>query len=92
MDIPIWLPERDRPVILEYLAHDAYDNFPVIGYPNSLQKAHEHAVMTGLEMTVLADVMIDQLMQNMPPEISEKIARHVNFGRGLVKGGGRYGG
>ena len=79
-------------MVLEYLAYDAHDTFPIIGYPHSLQKAHEHAVMTGLEMSVLGDVMVNHLLEMMPPELSEKLVRHVSLGRGLLKGGTRSGG
>ncbi len=92
VDIPAWLPERERPMVLEYLAYDSHDTFPTIGYPTSLQKAHEYAVMTGLEMTVLGDMMVDKLLDSIPANQTEKIIRHVNLGRGLMKGGSRYGG
>lgn len=92
VDIPVWIPTKERQVILEYLSHDALDTFPAIGYPHALQKAHEHAVMTGLEMTVLGDMMIDHLIDNMPDDVGEKLIRHVNLGRGLMKGGARHGG
>jgi len=92
VDVPIWLPVRDRQTILEYLVHDSNATFPIVGYPNSLQKAHEFAVMTGLEMSVLGDMMISKLLNNTPDELKEKVLRHVNLGRGLIKGGSRYGG
>jgi hypothetical protein len=79
-------------MVLEYLAYDAHDTFPVMGYPHALQKAHEYAVMTGLEMTVLGDMMVNHLLEMMAPEFSEKLLRHVNLGRGLLKGGARSGG
>ena len=92
VDIPVWLPAKDRQAVLEYLAYDAFDTFPVIGYPHSLQKAHEYATMTGLEMTVLGDMMIDHVLGHFPPGPAEKIIRQVNLGRGLLKGGARHGG
>jgi len=92
VDLPVWLPAKERRMVLEYVAYDARDNFPVIGYPHSLQKAHEYAVMNGLEMTVIADMMIGHLLAGMPPEATEKILRLVNLGRGLVRGGARHGG
>jgi hypothetical protein len=92
VDIPVWLPSRERQMVLEYLSHDALDTFPVIGYPYALQKAHEYAVLTGLEMSILGDMMINHLIRNMPNDASEKLVRHVNLGRGLLKGGARHGG
>lgn len=92
VDVPIWLPSRDRQMVLEYLSHDALDTFPVIGYPYALQKAHEYAVLTGLEMSILGDMMINHLIRNMPKDASEKLIRHMSIGRGLLKGGVRHGG
>ena len=92
VDVPAWLPNNRKQEVLEYLVNDALDNFPVIGYPNALQRAHDNAVLTGLEMTVLGDLMTDALQDNMHESLRERIVRHVHLGRGLIKGGGRRGG
>ena len=92
VDIPVWLPTQDRQMVLEYLAYDAQHSFPVIGYPHSLQKAHDHVTMTGLEMTVLGDIMIHRLLEHFDEGTRERILRLVNLGRGLLKGGVRHGG
>ena len=91
VDVPVWLPREQWQMVLEYLAHDAQETFPVIGYPNSLQKAHEYAVLTGLEMTVLGDILIRHLLELVEPRLREKLLRHVNLNRGLAKGGTRSG-
>jgi len=92
VDVPIWLPPRDRQTVIEYLSYDAQETFPSVGYPNCLQKAHDFAVMTGLEMTALGDLLVHHLLDCFDVDIAEKILRHVNLGRGLVKGGARHGG
>lgn len=92
VDVPVWLPRNRKQEVLEYLVNDAMDTFPVLGYPSALQRAHDHAVLTGLEMTVLGDLMTDALQNLVDVSLRERIVRHVHLGRGLVKGGGRRSG
>jgi hypothetical protein len=95
VDVPVWLMGQQpqmRQTVLEYLAHDAQETFPIIGYPNSLQRAHDFAVLTGLEMTVLGDMMLQSLLARAAPELKERLLRHVNLNRGLAKGGSRNAG
>ena len=92
VDVPVWLPNNRKQEVLEYLVNDALDTFPVLGYPSALQRAHDHAVLTGLEMTVLGDLMTDSLRDHMDVSLRERIIRHVHLGRGLIRGGGRSSG
>ena len=92
VDVPVWLPKNRKQEVLEYLVNDSRSNFPVLGYPNALQRAHDNAVLTGLEMTVLGDLMIDALQEGMDESLRERIVRHVHLGRGLIIGGGRRSG
>lgn len=92
VDVPVWLPSNRKQEVLEYLVNDAQDTFPGLGYPNALQRAHDHAVLTGLEMTVLGDLMTDCLQDNLDESLRERIIRHVHLSRGLIKGGGRRNG
>lgn len=89
VDVPVWLPSNRKQEVLEYLAHDASETFPIVGYPSALQRAHEHAALTGLEMTVLGDMMTDSLQDHVDRSLRERIVRHVHLGRGLIKGGAR---
>ena len=89
VDVPVWLSSEKKLEVLEYLADDALDTFPVHGYPGSLQRAHDNAVLTGLEMVVLGDLMTDLLREQMEEPLQERILRHLHLGRGLIKGGAR---
>ena len=89
VDVPVWLPLNRKQEVLEYLANDAAETFPVLGYPSALRRAHEHAVLTGLEMTILGDMMTGSLQTHVDESLRERIARHVHLGRGLIKGGAR---
>ena len=86
VDIPVWLLER-RKEVLEYLAETAKSSFPIVGYPHPLIKAHENAVLHGLEISVLSDLMVKRITENKVDEDTERILRHVNLGKGLIKGG-----
>ena len=92
VDVPVWLPANLKQEVLEYLVNDAQDTFPVLGYPSALQRAHDNAVLTGLEMTVLGDLMTDALQDHVDESLRERIVRHVHLGRGLIRGGGRRSG
>ena len=92
VDVPVWLPPNRKQEVLEYLVTDSRDTFPVLGYPSALQRAHNHAVLTGLEMTVLGDLMTDELQQRTDAPLQERIIRHIHLGRGLIKGGARRSG
>ena len=90
VDVPVWLPDKFKHEVLEYLVNDAHDTFPFPGYPSALQRAHNNAVLTGLEMTVLGDLMTDALKDTVDNDtLRERIMRHIILNRGLVKGGGR---
>lgn len=92
IDVPVWLPQDKKQEVLEYLVNDASETFPMIGYPAALQRAHENAVLTGFEMTVLGDLMTEALKNQMSPDFTERLVRHIHLGRGLMKGGARRGG
>lgn len=86
IDIPEWLLGQ-RKEVLEYLAETARSSFPVVGYPHPLIKAHENAVIHGLEMSVFSDLLIKRITAGKKDEDIERIIRHVNLGKGLIRGG-----
>jgi len=65
VDVPRWLMNK-RKEVLEYAAETAKASFPVVGYPYPLIKAHENAVLHGLEMSVLMDYVVKAVMENQP--------------------------
>jgi len=86
VDIPEWLMPR-RKEILEYLAETARSSFPTIGYPEPLMRAHEGAVLHGLEMSVLEHVLIEEVLEGQPADEADRTFEHVALGRGLQRGG-----
>ncbi|MFQ5910754.1 MAG: DNA double-strand break repair nuclease NurA [Thermoplasmata archaeon] len=86
VDIPDWLMRR-RKEVLEYLAETAKSSFPTIGYPEPLIKAHEGAVLHGIEMSVLEDMLVEELLEEQPVGDTERTIEHVALGRDLKRGG-----
>lgn len=88
VDIPEWLlPKRKE--VLEYLAETAKASFPTPGYPQPLVRAHENANLRGLEMTVLGDLLIRAVAEQMNDNELERVVRHIALGRGIILGGTR---
>lgn len=86
VDIPNWLmPQRKE--VLEYLAENAKTSFPIIGYPHPLIKAHENAVLHGLEMEILSDYLVKSILKLHTEKEIDKILAHVTLGHGISKGG-----
>ena len=87
VDVPHWMDHNATAETLGRLAHDAARSFPVVGYPAALRAAHEHAELTGIEMTVTGDMMIDALREPLSDAQAERVTRLVHLGRALITGG-----
>jgi hypothetical protein len=86
VDIPIWLMGK-RKEVLEYLAETAKSSFPKLGYPHPLVKAHENAVLHGIEMEVLSDYMIGAVISQTDQKDVPRVVSHISLNRGITKGG-----
>jgi len=86
VDIPEWLMSR-RKEMLEYLAETAKSSFPTVGYPEPLIKAHEGAVLHGFEMSILEDLLVEEVVRGQLTEDADRTFEHVAIGRGLLRGG-----
>lgn len=86
VDIPDWLMGR-RKEVLEYLAETAKNSFPTLGYPEHLLRAHENAVLHGLEMSVLQDLLLEFVTGALSTTERDKTTEHVTLGKGIQKGG-----
>lgn len=83
VDVASWQVENaDR--ILGQLTVDAQQGFPIPDYPMCIQKAHDYAKMTGLEMVVLQDLLMEGMCQSLTREQTERLYRLRHLGQTLA--------
>lgn len=82
VDVAVWqVPNVER--ILGQLAVDAQQGFPIPDYPMSIQKAHDFAKLTGLEIEILQDLLMQGITQNLTLDESERLLRMKHLGQSL---------
>lgn len=87
---PVWpvdLAEWDRqeaPRIIGQLLNDAQPGFPIPDFPQSVQKAHNFAAISGIEVSVLQDILFNGITQNLTPQESERILRMRHLSQNLT--------
>ncbi len=83
VDVAVWqISDAER--VLGQLTVDAQQGFPIPDYPMSIQRAHDFAKLTGLEIEVLQDFLMHGICQSLTPEESEKLLRMKHLGRSLA--------
>jgi len=83
VDVAIWqVPNVEK--ILGQLTVDAQQGFPIPDYPMSIQKAHDFAKLTGLEIEILQDLLMEGITQNLTLDESERLLRMKHLGRSLA--------
>ena len=77
--------------IMGYLAKDSMHSYPVMGYPQTIMRAHEHAVSLGLPSSILRDKIMDILVKGTDPRLAEYVRDSKMLGEIVEKGslGGR---
>ena len=56
---------RDINRIFGNLAKDSINSYPIIGYPQTLMRAHEYAASVGFPASVMRDKILDQIMNTL---------------------------
>ncbi len=83
VDVAVWqAPNVEK--ILGQLTADAQLGFPIPDYPMSIQKAHDFAKLTGLEIEILQDLLLLGITQNLTPDESERLLRMKHLGQSLA--------
>jgi hypothetical protein len=83
VDIAVWQVENaDR--ILGQLTVDAQQGFPIPDYPMCIQKAHDFAKMTGIEIEILQDLLVQGMCQNLTAQEVDRLLRLKYLGRSLT--------
>ncbi|HEY5037734.1 MAG TPA: hypothetical protein VIJ93_01525 [bacterium] len=70
--------------ILGQLTIDAQQGFPMPDYPMCIQRAHDFAKMTGLEISVLQDLLLQGVCEKLTPEETERLLRLKYLGQSLA--------
>ncbi len=85
VDIAHWDVENVE-MILGQLLHDAMLGFPIPDFPLSIQKAHDHAKIGGIELKILEDILIEGMVKNLSDDEKESVYRvkHLNINKNLT--------
>lgn len=83
VDVAVWqVPEAEK--ILGQLALDAQQGFPIPDYPMCIQRAHDHAKLTGLEIEVLQDILLTGVTQKLNAGEVDRLLRLKYLGQHLA--------
>ena len=77
--------------IIGYLAKDSANSYPVIGYPQTIMKAHEFAASLGLPASILRDTIMERLVRGTDVRLAKYVKDAMFLGEVVEKGslGGR---
>lgn len=82
VDIAEWqVPNVDK--ILGQLTVDSQQGFPIPDYPMCIQRAHDYAKLTGLEIEVLQDLLLKIICEPMTDSEAERLIRMKQLGRNI---------
>jgi len=83
VDVASWQVE-EAPRILGQLTGDAQLGFPIPDFPMCIQRAHEHAKLSGMEIKVLQDALVQGVASTLSPDEAERLFRFDYLGRSLA--------
>jgi hypothetical protein len=83
VDVAVW-QAKDAERILGQLMVDAQQGFPIPDYPMCIQRAHDFAKLTGLEVEILQDILVHGLCEKLTPDEAERLLRLKHLGTSLV--------
>ena len=85
--------ESEIDEMISYLAKDSRFSYPVIGYPQTIMRAHETAVQFGFPASVVRDEIKDKFIKNLDEDVGELVRDGLmlmDFVDKGVLGGGKY--
>lgn len=83
VDLAYW-DELEAPRIIGQLLNDAQPGFPIPDFPQSVQKAHDFAKVSGIEVAVLQDILFNGIINNLTPQEKERVLRLRHLGQNLT--------
>lgn len=78
--------ESEVTEIMSYLAKDAMYSYPVMGYPQTIMRAHESAAGLGMSASILYDNVIKGLVGRSDPLLAEYIRDSAILDEAVSKG------
>ncbi|TFF87943.1 MAG: hypothetical protein EU549_03895 [Promethearchaeota archaeon] len=85
-DKPIY-SKQDIYEIMGHLIKDSMGSYPILGYPQTIMRAHEKAVRTGFSASIWRDKIIDYLLEEIGDEEIRNLINESHFLREYVKKG-----
>src|SRR5437870_13731815 len=83
VDVAIW-QEPNVEKILGQLTVDAQQGFPIPDYPMTIQRAHDFAKLTGLEVAILEDLLLEGMCEKLSSSEADRLLRLKHLGRSLA--------
>jgi hypothetical protein len=83
VDIAEW-QVKEAEKILGQLTVDAQQGFPIPDYPMTIQRAHDFAKLTGLEVAILEDLLFEGMCEKLTSEQTDRLLRLKHLGRSLA--------
>jgi hypothetical protein len=83
VDIAVWQTQHAER-ILGQLIVDAQQGFPIPDYPMCIQRAHDYAKLTGLEIQILQDALLDGMTGGLDSGRAERLLRMKYLGQNLA--------
>lgn len=83
VDIAEWqVPQAEK--ILGQLTVDAQQGFPIPDYPMCIQQAHNFAKLSGLEVEIFQDILVQGMCEKLTADEGERLLRLKHLGRSLT--------
>jgi hypothetical protein len=70
--------------VLGQLTVDAQQGFPIPDYPMCIQRAHDFAKLTGLEIEILQDLLVQAMCEKLTGDETERLLRLKHLGHSLT--------
>ena len=69
VEVPEDYSKEEVTEIISYLAKDSKYSYPVLGYPQTIMRAHEAAVRIGLPASIVKDKILERIRELSDPEV-----------------------
>ncbi len=84
VDVAEW-QVKDAERVLGQLTVDAQQGFPIPDYPMTIQRAHDFAKLSGLEVAVLEDMLLEGMSESLSSDERDRLLRIKYLSRSLAR-------